>query len=181
MTLPSMQGDAPLIRAAITRLETYMPGQVTVFNAEDVNTVELTAPATYHFGGQDLLAAFAFPQVEVAVVAGNTGNFAVDRTEVDNDPSLNVAIWVDGADGGGDVPTLYETVLGLKRCVIECLVASNVFGPGVQIAQENGISWRADVVPFDATAYTPAEGRKFQKWLGSALIQFKLEDVEHFT
>lgn len=179
MPLPSIDFAAPLIRAATASLQTAMAGQVAAFNAEPANTVELAEPGTYHFGGQDLLAAFAFPQVEIAVVSGLTGAFAIGRREVDHDPRLNVAIWLDGEQG--EIPTLYEKTLGLTRCVIECLVPPGAFGPGVEIAQQNGITWRIDVIPFDPTASTPAEGRNFQKWLGSGLIQFQLELVEHFT
>lgn len=181
MALPTIAFVAPLIRAAETRLQRYMPGQVAAFNAELANTVELDAPATYHFGGNDLLAAFAFPQIEIAAVTGDTGNWAIARTEVDHNPRVNVAVWIDGADGGGDIPTLYEKTAGLVRCVIECLAADGAFGAGIELAQEQAIAWRIDTVPFDPTASTPAEGRTFQKWLGSGLVQFRLEDVEHFT
>lgn len=180
-TLPTMKGDAPLVRAAIAQLQTYMAGQIGLFNADPANTVELDEPQTYHFGGNDLLTAFAFPQIEVAAVIGDTGLFTINRATVDHNPRVNVSVWQDGADGGGDIPTLYEKMLGFKRCVIECLAPNNAFGPGVEIAQVNGVSWRIDVLPHDPTASTPAEGRKFQKWLGSALIQFRLEDVETFT
>lgn len=179
MTLPKMQGEGPLIRAAIAQLQAYMPGQVAAFNAEPANTVELPVPETYHFGGQDLLNAYAFPQIEVAIVTGDTGEFSIERTEVDHDPRANVAIWHQG--DVGDVPQLYEAMLGLKRCVIECLVPRNAFGPGVEIAQQRGISWRIDTLPWDPTASSPATGRDFQKWMGSALVQFRLEDVEKFT
>lgn len=179
MALPTIDFAAPLIRAAIATLETSMPGQVAAFNAEPANQVEIEEPQTYHFGGEDLLNAHAFPQIEVAVVAGDTGNFAIDRSEVDHDPRVNVAIWLEGDKG--DVSQLYEQMLGLIRCAIECLAPKNAFGPGVELAQQRGISWRADTVPWDPTASSPAQGRDFQKWMASGLIQFRVETVEHFT
>jgi hypothetical protein len=181
MALPKIQFVGPIIRAAIAALQTNMPGQVAVFNAEPANTVDLDAPATYHFGGQDLLAAYPFPQIEVAAVTGDTGNWAIGRSEVDHNPRVNVAVWIDGADGGGDIPVLYEKAAGYVRCVIECLSPTGAFGAGVELAQEQAIAWRIDPVPFDPTSSTPAQGRDFQKWLGSGLVQFRLEDVEHFT
>lgn len=181
MAVPSIDFVAPLLRAGIATLQRQMPDQVAAFRAEPANQVEVDPPATYHFGGQDLLAAFPFPQVEVAAVAGDTGNWAIQRVSADHDPRVNVAVWVDGADGGGDVPTLYEQTLGLARCVIECLAPVGAFGAGVELAQQGGISWRIDVVPFDPTSSTPMDGRSFQKWLGSALIQFHLETIEQFS
>src|SRR4051794_36271159 len=97
--LPSIQFAAPLIRAATKQLQTYMGDQVAAFNAEPANTVEIDVPQTYHFGGQDLLAAFAYPQIEVGAVAGDTGNFAVNRDEVDHDPVVNIAVWIEGDVG----------------------------------------------------------------------------------
>lgn len=179
MPLPKISFVAPIIRSATAQLETYMPGQVTLFNAEPANQVEIVEPQTYHFGGQDMLSAFAFPQCEIAAVTGDTGEWAIARSEADHDPRVNVALWIEGAEG--DIPTLYEQTLGLVRCVIECLNPVGAFGPGVEIAQRQGISWRIDVVPHDPTARTPSEGRTFQKWLGSGIVQFRLETVEHFT
>lgn len=177
MPLPKIEFIAPEIRAAITQLQTYMPGQVEQLN--DEGYAQIIAPATFHFGGQDMLNAYEFPQIEVAAVAGDTGNFGIARTEVDHDPKMNIAVWQIGDIG--DIPTLYEQTLGMIRCVIECMVPPGAFGAEVEIAQEAGISWRADVIPHDPTATTPDKGRDFQKWLGSGLIQFKLEKVEHFT
>jgi hypothetical protein len=65
--------------------------------------------------------------------------------------------------------------------VIECLVPTGAFGAGVELAQDLGVAWRVDVLPYDPTAATPAEGRDFQKWLGSGLVQFRLEPIEHFS
>lgn len=179
MALPSIQFAAPLIRAATKQLQTYMADQAAAFNAEPANTVEIDVPQTYHFGGQDLLAAFAYPQIEVGAVAGDTGNFAINRDEVDHDPVVNIAVWIEG--DVGDIPELYERVLGTVRCVVECLTPRHAFGPGVEIRQQKGVSWRVDVIPWDPTSSSPAQGRDFQKWMGSGLVQFRLETVEHFT
>lgn len=179
MALPSIKFAAPIIRAGITTLEAQMPGQVAAFNAEPANTVELDEPQTYHFGGQDLLVSYAYPQIEVGATSGDTGNWAINRSEVDHDVTMNVAVWIQGEIG--DVPDLYERVLGTCRCVIECLSPNNAFGPGIEIRQQKGISWRCDVIPWDPTHNSPAQGRDFQKWMGSGLIVFRLEDVEHFT
>jgi len=180
MALPKIGGEAPIIRAAMAQLQTYMAGQVALFNAEPANAqVQIVAPASYWFGGQVLLSGYAFPQIEVAAVTGDTGAWAIGRSEVDHDPRVNVAIWVQGDIG--DAPKLYEQTLGLKRCVIECLAPTGAFGPGVEIAQAGGISWRMDGIPIDPTAASPAQGRDFQLWRGSALVQFHLEDVEHFS
>jgi hypothetical protein len=179
MALPTIDFVAPLIRAATATLQRDMPGQVAAFNAEQANTVQIEAPATYHFGAQVLLSAYAFPQCEIAAVAGDTGNFAVGRSEVDHDPRVNVALWVQGDKG--DAPELYEQTLGLARCAIECLTPAGAFGPEVEIADGQGIAYRIDGIPFDLTANTPAQGRDFSTWLGSALLQFHLLTVEHFT
>ncbi len=179
--LPKIAFVGPLVRAAIATLSAQMPGQVAAFNAEPANTVVLVAPATFHFGGNDLLSAFAFPQCEVAAVTGDLGNFTIARATADHDVRCNVSLWIDGADGGGDIPTLYEQAAGLARCAIECLTPTGAFGVGVEIANDHGVSWRIDVVPFDPTAQTPSSGRNFQRWLGSALLQFRVEPIEAFS
>lgn len=179
MALPTIEFVAPEIRAAILQLQTYMPGQAAAFNADARNSIDIEAPATYHFGGQDLLNAYAFPQVEVAAVTGDTGEFAIGRTRADHDPRVNVAIWLQGSEG--DIPHLYEQTVGMVKCVIECLAPVGAFGPGIEISNQGGIVWRIDVLPNDPTATSPNEGRDFQKWLGSGLVQFHLEAVEHFT
>lgn len=179
MALPTIDFAAPLIRSAIAQLQAAMPGQVALFNAEAANQVDIVAPATYHFGGQDMLNAYAFPQVEVAAVMGDTGQFGINRTEVDHDPRVNVAVWLNG--DVGEIPALYEQTLGMVRCVIECLVPRGAFGPEVDIAQQGGVSWRVDVLPFDPTATSPQDGRDFQRWLGSGLVQFRLETIEQLT
>lgn len=178
MTLPSIAFTPPIVTAAIASMKANMASQVAVFNADPASTVELLEPQTYHRGGQDILSAYPFPQVEVASVAGTLGPFAIGRAEGDHDPRVNVAIWLDGELG--EIPDLYDKIQGLTRCVIECLVPNGAFGAGVQIVEAGGISWRTDVVPFDPTSSTPAEGRTFQKWLGSGLLQFQLQLVEHF-
>lgn len=177
--LPKIGFVAPVVRAAMAQLQTYMPLQVAQFNAEAGNEVTLDAPQTIHFGGEDLLNAYAYPQIEVGVPAGDFGKWSIDRAAADHDERLNIAIWLEGAEG--DIPSLYEQTLGMLRCVIECLAPANACGPGVEIAQQKGVSWRADVVPNDPTAFGPHQGRAFQKWLGSGLIQIRLEDVESFT
>lgn len=179
MALPAIGFTAPIISAAIATLKASMPGQVDQFNADPASTVELPEPQSFHRGGQDLLSAFAFPQIEVASVSGTLGPFAIGRAEADHDPRVNVAIWLDAEQG--EIPDLYDKIQGLTRCVIECLVPTGAFGGGVQIVEQGGVSWRTDVVPYDPTASSPAEGRSFQKWLGSGLIQFALETVERFT
>jgi hypothetical protein len=174
----SIKFAAPLVRAATATLQAEMAAQVAAFNAEPANTVEIEEPATYHFGGQALLNAYAFPQCEVAAVSGKLGNFAIARATADHDLTVNAALWVQGEEG--DIPTLYEQTLGLVRCAIECLTPTGAFGPGVELAQDLGVSWRCDVVPYDPTASSPAAGRSFQHWLGSGLIQFRVEPIETF-
>jgi hypothetical protein len=51
-----------------------MAGQIASSTPTRRTLVELDEPQTYHFGGHDLLTAFAFPQIEVAAVTGDTGN-----------------------------------------------------------------------------------------------------------
>lgn len=179
MALPQIKFVAPIIRAGIAQMQAHMADQVAAFNAEPANQVALVAPATYHFGGNDLLTAFAFPQVEVAAVTGDTGQWAIGHAEVDHNPRVNIALWLEGDQG--EIPALYEQTTGLVRCIIECLSPAGAFGPGVQLAEEQAITWRVDVIPNDPTANSPEQGRDFQKWLGSGLIQFRLEDVEQFA
>jgi hypothetical protein len=175
----SIKFAAPLVRAAIATLQAGMAAQVAAFNAEAANLVDVAVPATYHFGGQALLNAYSFPQCEVAAVTGKLGNFPIRQATADHDMQVNVALWVKG--DVGDIPTLYEQTLGLTRCAIECLAQPDAFGPSITLAKDLGISWRCDVIPFDPTAHTPAEGRDFQSWLGSGLMQFRCEPIELFV
>jgi len=179
MALPSIKFVAPLVRAALATLAADMPAQVTAYNAQAENLLDIVAPASYWFGANDLLSSAAFPQIEVAAVNGDLGNFTVGRATADHDLRVNVALWLQGATG--DVPALYEQTVGLIRCVIECLVPVGAFGPGVQLANDLGVSWRCDVIPADLTAAKPVDGRPIENWLGSGLLQFRVEPLETFA
>jgi hypothetical protein len=175
MALPTIDFAGPVIRAAIASLQAGMPGQVAAFNAEPANLAALEAPTVYHFGGQDVLDAFPFPQVEVFTPSGRTGNWAVQRVEVDHDLRLNVVVWTEGDTG--EIPDLAEKALGYARCVIECLAPPDACGPRVELAQENAVVWQIDVIPGDPTA----DGREFRRWRAPAFIQLGLETVERFA
>lgn len=164
---------APIIRATLATLADGMPAQIAAFNAQPANAVQLTEPQTYVFGAVALMIAEPFPIIECAAVSGDIGNFTVARATGDHDLRLNCAVWTQSTSG--DVPLLYEETLGLMRCVIEVLTPTGAFGAGVEIAQDVGISWRSDVVPADLTAQKPADGRPLEGWLGSGLIQFRVE------
>lgn len=173
--LPSIKLGAPEIRAAIASLTTYMPQQVAVFNAEPENTVDLVAPQTYHFGATDRHASFPFPQTEVAVVQGRTGRWTVARSAVDHDPWMNVVTWIEGTSG--EVAPVYEQLLGMARCVIEVLSSNDALGPGVEIAQENGIYWRlSEAIPLEQDD----SQRELKTWRVPVFVQLHLETVVEF-
>lgn len=173
MAHPAISFAAPFIRAALATLAADMPAQVDQFNLE--GNVQIEAPASYHFGGTDLLVANAWPQIEVSGVEGRLTGFSLGRVDADHDPTCNVAIWMQGDKG--DFSELYEQSIGLARCAIECLVPPGAFGPGVQISQTGGVFWRADALPADPTA----DGRSFAKWQTPVFLQFQLETVELFA
>lgn len=173
MALPTIDFAAPLIRKAITTLQERMPGQVAAFNTEPGQAVQLAAPATYHFGGNDLLSAFEWPQVEVAAVDGRFGALSLGHVEADHSLKLNVVVWLEGDKG--EFSELYEQSLGLARCVIESLTPLKSFGDEVYVPN-GGIYWRADAVPYDLTD----DGRDFRRWRTPVLIQFSLELTEAF-
>ncbi|RDI73303.1 hypothetical protein Gocc_2903 [Gaiella occulta] len=167
---------APLLRAAIATLKAGLPARIAAFNAQTENTVALAAPdvSAYHFGGNDVLSAAGFPQIEVAAPQGSFGAWTIGRTEVDHDPVVNVVVWQEALHG--QIPPAYEAALGYVRCVIEALRSPGAFGGQVEIAQDNGVFWRIDVLPDDMTS----DGREFRKWRVPALITFRLETVEKF-
>ncbi len=178
MALPSIGFVAPIVRAAIVSLKADLPGQIVLFNAEAANTVDLTAPATasYHFGATDTHSAFTFPQVEVAAVQGQTGQFAVGRVEVDHDVAVNVICWLEGLTG--EVAPVYEQLLGMARVVIEVLSRPDAFGPEVELSNETGIFWRvSEAIPLDGDD----PNREILKWRVPVFLQFRVETVERFV
>ena len=165
---------APIIRAAIASLQAGLPARIAAFNAESANQVDLAAPVAYHFGGNDVLSTAGFPQVEIAAAQGALGAWTIGRSEVDHDPVVNAVVWQEALTG--QIPPAYEAALGYVRCLLEVLRAPNAFGAGVEIAQEQGVFWRVDVIPFEMTD----EQREFRKWRVPALVVFRLETVEKF-
>lgn len=167
---------APIIRATIASLKANLPARVTAFNAEPENVTKLTAPAddAYHFGGNDVLSASGFPQVEVAASQGSFGAWTIGRSEVDHDPIIQVVVWQEALTG--EIPPAYEAALGFIRCVLEVLREPNAMGAGVEIAQEQGVFWRVDLLPFEMTDTE----REFRKWRVPALITIRAETVEKF-
>lgn len=177
MPAPPITFAAPLIRAALQSLEANLPGQIAQFNAQPANMVELEVPRAYVFAADDPLGTTGpgFPVVEVAAMEGRTGRWAVDRTEVDHDAVVNVTVWHEG--DRGELSPAYEMSLGLARCVIEVLRVPGAFGPQVEVANENGLFWRADALPADFTS----DQREFRKWQIPVFLQFRLEAVERFV
>ncbi len=163
---------APIIRATIASLQANLPARITAFNAE--GNVQLTAPIAYHFGGNDVLSAEGFPQVEVAASQGSFGAWTIGRSEVDHDPIIQVVVWQEALTG--EIPPAYEAALGFVRCVLEVLREPNAMGAGVEIAQEQGVFWRVDLLPFEMTDTE----REFRKWRVPALITIRVETVEKF-
>lgn len=175
MTFAPIEFAAPVVRAAIASLQAGMPAQVAQFNAEAENTVDLEAPATYHFGGQDLLSGYAFPQIEVAVVDGQMGPWAVEHVDADHFPTCNVVCWLEGDQG--EIPILYEQALGYGRCILECLAQPRAFGGNAQVSERQAVYWRVDTIPADPAA----DGRTFQKWRTPFFARFPLDAVERFA
>lgn len=163
---------APIARAALATLQANLPAHIAAFNAESENTIDLVEPVAYVFGADDPLGGAGFPVVEAAAMEGRTGQWSVDRTEFDHDAVVNVVVWHEG-DRGELSPT-YEMSLGLARCVVECLAPTGAFGDGVEISQDGGVYWRADVLPADPTD----DARSFLKWRVPVFVGFKLETVE---
>lgn len=166
---------APLIRAAITTLQASLPAQITAYNAEPANTVDLVAPAEYVFGAADPLILGSGPVIEIASVQGRTGQFSIDRAEFDHDPRVTVCIWHEG--DRGELSSTYEMSLGLTRCVIETLLVTGAFGSEVEVSDEGGVEWRTDAIPADPTD----DERQFKKWRVPVLIVFRLETIERFS
>lgn len=168
---------SPIIRAALTTLEANLPGQIAQFNAQPENQVDLEEPRAYVYSADDPLGTTGpgFPVVEVAAMEGRSGRWAVDRVAADHDVVVNVNVWHEG--DRGQLPPTYEMSLGLARCVIEVMRVTGAFGPGIEIANENGIYWRADALPADFTS----DQREFRKWQVPVFIQFRLEADEQFV
>jgi hypothetical protein len=174
VTFPPITFAAPIVRAALATLEAGMPAQVVQFNAEPANTIDLEVPQTYHFGGQDILSAYAFPQVEVAVVDGQLSGWSLGQVDADHGPTCNVVAWLEGEKG--EIPELYEQALGLGRCVIECLAQPGAFGANAIPSRTRPAYWRVDTIPADPTS----DGREFRRWRTPFFAQFPLDALERF-
>jgi hypothetical protein len=173
---------SPLIRATLATLQAKLPDQITAFNAEAENTVDLVQPVAYAYGAQDPLGVDGFPVIEVAATQGSGGGASVglgeQGSEFDHFPIVNVVIWHEG-DRGELQPT-YEMSLGLARCAVECLLPAGGFGPDASpIVDENGrlaLFWRTDAIPTDPTD----DAREFLKWRVPVFLQFTVQHIDHF-
>jgi hypothetical protein len=117
----------------------------------------------------------AGPVVEVAAMRGTTGEWAIERTEVDHSPQVSVVAWHEGERG--ELGPTYEMSLGLARCLLEVLSQTGAFGDSVEIGNDEGaVEWRTEVLPDDLTE----DGRDFKKWRCAVLIAFRLATVERF-
>lgn len=172
--MASIQFAAPLIRSAISSLQAGMAAQVALFNAEAANTVDLVVPQTYHFGATDTLSAFAFPQVEVAVIEGQLAGWSLQQHDADHLPRVTVAIWTECLTGL--IPTAYEESLGLGRCAIELLCRDGAFGTSAVLARGEAVTWRTDCLPADLTS----PDRTIEKWRVPFFATFPLETIEIF-
>lgn len=173
--LPQIAFMPPLIDATILSLQTRMPDQVAAFNANPANPLDITVPATYHFGIADEHSLHPFPQIEVAAVEGRFGRWALNHTAADHDPTLNVVIWLQGVTG--QIGPVYRELLGLVQCAIEILAQPGAFGGENELASDNGIYWRlSELIPLE----TDDPERQVRTWLVPAFLQCRLEVVEQF-
>jgi hypothetical protein len=168
----------PTLDAAIATLSdpaAGLPARVAAFNGEPGHGVQLVAPDAdrYFRGGNDVLSDGSFPAVEVHIASGSIGPFAVGRVEADVDDRVIVVIWAEGEKG--EIPDLYEQIVGLGRCALELLIPAHAFGPGVEIANETGaVTYDYSIVPGDPVN---EESRDFDRWRTAAMLSFKVEDV----
>jgi hypothetical protein len=165
-----------IIRAAIAALQAGYPAKVAAFNSDPANLVDIDTPQTFHFGGQDMLVSFPFPQVEVAVIDGSIGPFAQENTDSDHYPQANVVIWLEGKSG--EIPTLLEQAYGLGFAAKDILVVPRAFGDGVEIQNRAGaVYWMQDVIPADPTDDELRSGR-FKRWRTPFFLRFQLDLVD---
>lgn len=168
---------APTIRATIASLKAGMGARVIVFNAEPVNEVTLVEPAddSYIFGGDDQLERHTAPIIEVYISSGEFGEANLGRGMQDVDDRLVVTVWAEGETG--EVPEVYETIVGYGRCILEVLLQEHAFGDGVEIKnQPGGVSYQYLTIP---TA--PAEDRSFDQFRTAGVFSFTLEDITPTT
>lgn len=164
---------APTIRATIASLKAGVEDRIEIFNDEEVNEVELTVPAdeSYIFGGDDQLESYSFPAIEVYQSQGEIGLADLGRGVYDLHDRLVVTVWCEGVSG--EVPEVYEKILGYGRCILEVLLQPDAFGSGVEIANEDSaVQWSYVTIPID-----PAEDRSFDKFRTAGVFSFALEDV----
>jgi hypothetical protein len=176
--MATIEGIAPIIRAALATLEAQFPDHVATFNAEPANLVDLVAPAKYVFGADPVMDAF--PIVEVSSLEGTMGPFSVGEAgagDADSTPQLNVVVWLQGLTG--EVPDLYEAGLGYVRCVIEILAELGALGDNAEVSgtQEDAIRWSIDVIP----GGPDNPDRELRRWKLPCQIQFRIEAVERWN
>lgn len=176
--MAKINGAAPIIRAAITALQTNMAAHVAAFNAEAANLVDLTVPAEYVFGASAEM--IAYPVVEVAVLNARMGPFSVGQAGVgdaDFTPTLQVIVWQEGLTG--EVPEIYEAGLGYARCVTEILCEHGALGGDADVSgvREDAVAWRV----LEPILQNPeAEDRRIRKWKVPLVVSFIVEAVDRW-
>ena len=168
---------APTIRATIASLKAGMAARVAAFNAEPENEVALVEPAddSYIFGGDDQLERHTAPIIEVYISSGELGEADIERAMQDVDDRLVVTVWAEGVSG--EVPEIYETVVGYGRCILEVLLQTGAFGEGAEIKDQPGaVSYQYLTIPTAS-----AEDRSFDQFRTAGVFSFALEDVTPTT
>lgn len=168
---------APIIRAAIASLQADFAAHVAAFNAEVANEVDLETPAAYVFGATDVMDAY--PTVEVAILDGTLGPFALGEAGVgdsDHTPWLQVLVWIQGSDG--EAPHVYESLLGYARVAIEILCETGKLGVEAEVSG-GAESIRYSIL--DAVVDAPASPeREVRKWKVGVAVAFRVEAVERW-
>lgn len=169
---------APLIRAALAKLEADYASHVAAFNAEPANTVDLTVPSLFVFGAEATFAG-AYPYVEAAAVDGTLGPFSIGEagnpSEGDSTPRIQIVTWVEGASG--EVSELYETALGYARVTIEILSRHGSFGVDADLSNDaDAIVWRVDPIPSELDDLE----RTVLRWKMPASVSFKVEAIDRW-
>lgn len=178
--MATIEGIAPIIRAALASFEAEFPSHVAVFNAEPANAgAQLEDPKEYAFGAADPLGALGYPVVEVSSLEGSLGPFSTGTGGVgdaDSDPRLNVVVWLEGSTG--EVRDLYEKGLGYIRCVIEIGCEEGALGDNAEVSgsQERAIEWSIDPIPGG-----PANvDRELRRWKLPCAVSFAIEAIERW-
>lgn len=151
----------PLVDAAISYMESHLPGKITALNAE-LGGFELEAPKAYLFGGATIVTAEDTPTIEVAATDWSLGDFSIGMEGGGGTATIMVRAFLADLD----FERLYRKTMRYGRVILDTMLQYGAFGPGERVLATRGF-YRVN-----------PETNEMDEYLAGTLVVFSLDTFE---